>query len=153
MDCPLVAQLAHVEVLTPAAERTLWFFHDLIGMEETSRRGRSVYLRAYEDLYHHTLVVTESRGPGSATWPGARPPRRPWKRAPGALRPVASGGGGSTGTSGTGLRTGSSHPRGTRWSWYGRWSTTRPRLRCGPPCGIGPRDALSAASLSAASTT
>lgn len=75
MDHPLVAQLAHVEVLTPAAERTLWFFHDLLGMEETSRRGRSVYLRAYEDLYHHTLVVTESRGPGlgHVAWRTASP--------------------------------------------------------------------------------
>ncbi|MER3456291.1 MAG: catechol 2,3-dioxygenase [candidate division GAL15 bacterium] len=59
MTEPLVAQLAHVEILTPRPEQTLWFFHHLLGMEETTRQGPSVYLRAYEDWYHHTLKVTE----------------------------------------------------------------------------------------------
>lgn len=44
-----VAQLSHVEIYTPDLEGTLWFFKDLLGLEETERRGDSVYLRAYED--------------------------------------------------------------------------------------------------------
>ncbi|MDQ7830030.1 MAG: catechol 2,3-dioxygenase [Armatimonadota bacterium] len=64
MTQPAVAQLAHVEILTAVPDRTLWFFRELLGMEETTRSGRSVYLRAYEDFYHHTLVVTEAAGPG-----------------------------------------------------------------------------------------
>jgi catechol 2,3-dioxygenase len=53
-----VAQPAHVELLTPDLERTLWFFKDLLGMQETERRGRSVYLRGYEEQYPHSLKVT-----------------------------------------------------------------------------------------------
>jgi catechol 2,3-dioxygenase len=59
-----VAQLAHVEILTPKPDETLWFFKDLLALEETEREGQSVYLRAYEDFYHHTLKVTESDEPG-----------------------------------------------------------------------------------------
>lgn len=59
-----VAQLAHVELMTPKPDETLWFFKELLGMEETKRIGQSVYLRAYEDFYHHTLKVTEASEPG-----------------------------------------------------------------------------------------
>lgn len=59
-----VAQLAHVEIFTPKPDATLWFFKELLGMEETKREGQSVYLRAYEDFYHHTLKVTERDQPG-----------------------------------------------------------------------------------------
>lgn len=59
-----VAQLAHVEIFTPRPEATLWFFKDLLGLQETERQGQSVYLRAYEDSYHHTLKVTEAAAPG-----------------------------------------------------------------------------------------
>src|SRR5260370_7795342 len=61
---PLIAQLAHVEILTPRLEDSVWFFRDVLGLEESAREGRSVYLRAYEDFYHHTLVLTEADGPG-----------------------------------------------------------------------------------------
>jgi catechol 2,3-dioxygenase len=61
---PLIAQLAHVELLTPRLEESVWFFRDVLGLEENGREGRSVYLRAYEDFYHHTLVLTEADGPG-----------------------------------------------------------------------------------------
>ena len=47
-----VAQLAHVEVMTPDLKGSLWFYKDLLGMLETERRDGSVYLRAQEDLYH-----------------------------------------------------------------------------------------------------
>ena len=65
-----VAQLAHVELFTPKPDDTLWFFKDLLGLEESGREGQSVYLRAYEDYYHHTLKVTESAkaGMGHVAW-------------------------------------------------------------------------------------
>src|SRR5260221_13562219 len=65
-----VAQLAHVELLTPKPDDTLWFFKELLGLEESGREGQSVYLRAYEDFYHHTLKVTESAqaGMGHVAW-------------------------------------------------------------------------------------
>jgi catechol 2,3-dioxygenase len=59
-----VAQLAHVELLTPKPERTLWFFKDLLGMQETARQEQSVYLRGYEESYHHSLKITEAVAPG-----------------------------------------------------------------------------------------
>lgn len=59
-----VAQLAHVELLTPKPDQTLRFFAELLGMRETARAGGSVYLRAYEDFYHHTLKITEAPQPG-----------------------------------------------------------------------------------------
>ncbi|PAQ04689.1 catechol 2,3-dioxygenase [Mesorhizobium temperatum] len=65
-----VAQLAHVELLTPDLDGTLRFFMDLMGMQETERRGKSVYLRGYEEQYHHSLKVTEAQhaGLGHVAW-------------------------------------------------------------------------------------
>ena len=59
-----VAQLSHVEIFTPKPDETLWFFKELLALQETEREGQSVYLRAYEDFYHHTLKVTEAKEPG-----------------------------------------------------------------------------------------
>lgn len=59
-----VAQLAHVEIYTPKPDETLWFFKDVLGLVETEREDQSVYLRAYEDFYHHTLKITERNEPG-----------------------------------------------------------------------------------------
>ena len=59
-----VAQLAHVELLTARPDETLWFFKDLLGLQETARQGQSVYLRAYEESYHHSLKITEAPAPG-----------------------------------------------------------------------------------------
>lgn len=59
-----VAQLAHVEIFTPDPDGTLWFFKDILGMTEVEREGQSVYLRSYEDFYHHSLKVTERNEPG-----------------------------------------------------------------------------------------
>jgi catechol 2,3-dioxygenase len=44
-------------------------------MEESGRQGQSVYLRAYEDFYHHTLKITESvqAGSGHVAWRATSP--------------------------------------------------------------------------------
>jgi catechol 2,3-dioxygenase len=42
-----IAQLAHVELLTLDLEGTLWFFKELLGLQESGRENGSVYLRAY----------------------------------------------------------------------------------------------------------
>ncbi|MCS7173489.1 MAG: catechol 2,3-dioxygenase [Armatimonadetes bacterium] len=75
MDGFDVVQLAHVEIYTPKPEETYWFFHDLLGMEETTREGQSVYLRGYEDFYHHSLKITEAPRPGLGhiAWRAASP--------------------------------------------------------------------------------
>ena len=61
-----LAHLAHAELLTPNMEGTLWFFTELLGMREVARQGDSVYLRCYEDPYHHSLKVTGADAPGLA---------------------------------------------------------------------------------------
>ncbi|MFE7795946.1 catechol 2,3-dioxygenase, partial [Streptomyces sp. NPDC057460] len=53
-----------LKFFSPKPEETLWFFKELLGMEETTLEGQSVYLRAYKDFYHHTLKVTEAKEPG-----------------------------------------------------------------------------------------
>ena len=65
-----IGQLAHAELFTATPERTLWFFTELLGMQVTGTDGRSAYLRAYQDSYHHSLVVTESQdaGLGHVAW-------------------------------------------------------------------------------------
>ncbi|WP_156431219.1 catechol 2,3-dioxygenase [Bacillus sp. FJAT-29814] len=65
-----VGQLAHVEIFSPKPEETVDFFTRLLGMSVTARSGQSVYLRAYEESYHHSLKVTESKesGLGHAAW-------------------------------------------------------------------------------------
>ncbi len=35
-----LAQLAHVEIFTPKVEETLWFFKELLGLEETGAERR-----------------------------------------------------------------------------------------------------------------
>ena len=49
-----IAHLAHVEMLTPKPDESLRFFVEVVGMQETARKGDSVYLRAYDDYLHHT---------------------------------------------------------------------------------------------------
>jgi catechol 2,3-dioxygenase len=70
-----VAQLAHVELLTPDPEGTLCFFKNLLGMQETERQAESAYLRGYEEQYHHSLKVTAAprAGLGHVAWRARSP--------------------------------------------------------------------------------
>ena len=61
-----VAQLTHVEIFSPKVDESVAFFKNLLGMSETMRDGKSVYLRAYEDHYHHSLKITERDTAGMA---------------------------------------------------------------------------------------
>ncbi|WP_085992332.1 catechol 2,3-dioxygenase [Oceanobacillus senegalensis] len=65
-----VAQLAHLEILSPKPEESVEFFTRFLGMNVTAKSGQSVYLKAYEDTYHNTLKITESKeaGLGHAAW-------------------------------------------------------------------------------------
>ena len=70
-----VAQLAHVELLTPDLEGTRGFFEDLLGMHLTERKSNSVYLRGYEELYHHSIQLTQAphAGLGHVAWRARSP--------------------------------------------------------------------------------
>ncbi|AWR95601.1 VOC family protein [Acidianus brierleyi] len=62
----ILSQLTSVEILTPKVDDTLWFFKDLIGLHEVGRKGRSIYLRGWEDWYTYSLKITESDTTGVA---------------------------------------------------------------------------------------
>jgi catechol 2,3-dioxygenase len=62
-----LAHMAHAELYTPDLDGSLWFFTQLLGMRETARHRGSVYLRCYEDPYHHSLKLTERDQPGLGT--------------------------------------------------------------------------------------
>lgn len=59
-----IAHLGHVELLTPKPDESLWYFHDILGMEKVHSQGRSVYLRGYGDYAATTLKLTEAAAPG-----------------------------------------------------------------------------------------
>ena len=61
MFLPEIAKLGHVALVTPDLEKSLWFFKELIGLEETETVDGTVYLRAWGDFEHHTLSIN-SRG-------------------------------------------------------------------------------------------
>ncbi|NND22365.1 MAG: catechol 2,3-dioxygenase, partial [Silicimonas sp.] len=42
-----LAQLAHVELLTPDLPGSLSFFFELLGLEVTEKLGENIYLRGY----------------------------------------------------------------------------------------------------------
>jgi len=64
MALSLLSQLAHVELITQTPQESLDFWTQVVGLEETSREGESVYLRGWGDNFHHTLVLTEGSEPG-----------------------------------------------------------------------------------------
>ncbi len=59
-ETPSIAQLGHVTLSTPDIEKSLWFFRDVLGMEEVARDGKRAYLRAYQEFEHHSLVLEDA---------------------------------------------------------------------------------------------
>ena len=59
-----IAHLAHIELYSPKLEESVEFFREMLGMSEIARQGKSVYMRAYEDHYHNTLILTEHHEAG-----------------------------------------------------------------------------------------
>lgn len=56
---PSVAQCGAVNLGTKDLEKSLFFFRDTLGMEEVERRGNTSYLRCFQELGHHSLVLTQ----------------------------------------------------------------------------------------------
>jgi catechol 2,3-dioxygenase len=61
-----IAHLGHVELLTPKPEESLWFFRDILGMQEVARQEQSVYLRGWGEYERTSLKLTEAKQPGIA---------------------------------------------------------------------------------------
>ncbi len=58
---PEIAKLGHTAFITPNMEKSLWFFRDVIGLEEVDIQGDTVFLRAWGDWEHHTLSLTPGK--------------------------------------------------------------------------------------------
>ena len=125
-----LAHLAHAELLTPNMEGTLWFFTELLGMREVARQGDSVYLRCYEDPYHHSLKVTGADAPGLANLGWRTTSAEALERRAVALDAAAWAGAGPAATSGSGAPSPSRAPTGTRWSWCGTSRSTSLQRSC-----------------------
>lgn len=59
-----LAHLAHIELLTPRPDESLWFFTHVLSLQEVERSGQSVYLRAYGDYQRYSLKLTEAKTAG-----------------------------------------------------------------------------------------
>ena len=70
-----IAHLGHVELFTPAPERSLWYFRDVLGMSVVHEAGVSVFLRAWGDHAMSTLKLTEAshNGVGTIAWRAMSP--------------------------------------------------------------------------------
>ncbi|MER2107034.1 MAG: VOC family protein [Solibacillus sp.] len=54
---PEIAKLGHVALVTSDLQKSLFFFKEIIGLEETAEIDGVHYLRAYSDFQHHTLSL------------------------------------------------------------------------------------------------
>lgn len=56
---PGISHAGSISLGTKDIEKSLWFFRDILGMEEVERDGDVAYLRAYQELRHHSLVLRQ----------------------------------------------------------------------------------------------
>lgn len=56
---PQIAHAGSITIGTPDLAKSLWFFRDLLGMEVTAESEGVAYLRGYQELTHHSLVLTQ----------------------------------------------------------------------------------------------
>ncbi|WP_127817785.1 VOC family protein [Microbacterium sp. CPCC 204701] len=107
-----LAHLANVELLTPNMEGSLWFFKELLGMREVARQEDSVYLRCYEDPYHHSLKLTAADEPGLGSMAWRATSREALERRADALDKAGLGTGWKSGDLGVGRTWGFESPDG-----------------------------------------
>jgi catechol 2,3-dioxygenase len=56
---PQIAYLGGINLGTTNLNRSLWFFRDILGMEVVDEAGGEAYLRCYQELTHHSLVLRQ----------------------------------------------------------------------------------------------
>jgi catechol 2,3-dioxygenase len=56
---PEIAKLGHIALITPDLKKSLWFFTEVLGLEETEEVNGTHYLRAWGDFEHHSLSLTK----------------------------------------------------------------------------------------------
>lgn len=56
---PRIAHAGSIDLGTPDLARSVAFFRDLLGMEVVAQENGVAYLRGYQELVHHSLVLTQ----------------------------------------------------------------------------------------------
>ncbi|WP_298362119.1 VOC family protein [uncultured Bradyrhizobium sp.] len=56
-----VAMFGHAAYVVPDLEKSLWFWKDVVGLIETERTADAVYLRAFQEFEHHSLVLIRGK--------------------------------------------------------------------------------------------
>jgi catechol 2,3-dioxygenase len=59
-----ISHLGHAELLVPDLSASAAFFTDIMGLQVSEEADGRVFLRAWQDWDHHTLVLTQSPEPG-----------------------------------------------------------------------------------------
>jgi catechol 2,3-dioxygenase len=133
--CHDIAHLAHVEMLTPKPKESLRFFVDVMGMQESSRQGKSVYLRGFDDYEHHTLKLTAAKTSGIGHFAFRASSPQALKRRVAALEAAGLGLGWTDGDLGHGPAFMTRDPDGHRIEiyyetrWYKAPKALRPSLK------------------------
>lgn len=71
---PRIAKLGHLALVTPNLEKSLWFFRDVVGLDEVASDDQCVYLRAWGEFEHHSLSLREGpTGIDHYGWRAGRP--------------------------------------------------------------------------------
>jgi biphenyl-2,3-diol 1,2-dioxygenase len=61
---PSIAKLGHVALITPDLDTSLWFWRDVVGLEEVARADGTIHLRAWGEFEHHSLSLTAGPSAG-----------------------------------------------------------------------------------------
>ena len=63
---PDVVRAAYAELVVTDLERARWFWVDLLGFVVTAAQDDALYLRGYEEMVHHSLVLRRGREAAAA---------------------------------------------------------------------------------------
>ena len=61
-----IMRMGRAELFVLDLEKSVDYYTNIIGLEETGRVGNSVYLKAWDEYDHHSLILTKSNTAGFA---------------------------------------------------------------------------------------
>src|SRR5579859_4633173 len=63
---PDIVRAAFAELIVTDLDRSRWFWIDVLGFVLTATEPDALYLRGYDELSHHCLILREGRQPACA---------------------------------------------------------------------------------------
>ncbi len=66
MEPPDIVRSAYAELIVTDLDRARWFWVDVLGFAVTEAEPDALYLRGYDELTHHNLVLREGKAPAAA---------------------------------------------------------------------------------------